>query len=379
MEIRLSELASRLEATLEGDGDPMIRGVAAIGDAGPDEITFVANPRYLRHLATTRAAAVLVGPDVQTPEGLTRLVCEDPYYAFRNALIELVGFREHPEPMGAVSRAAADDDRDGDRDGDVDGPAMVSEQAAVHPEATIGAGAAIHPFAVVERGATVGARTVLYPGSYVGLNATVGDDSVLHPNATVYDRCRVGNRVILHAGTVIGQDGFGFATHKGVHHKIPQTGIAVIEDDVELGANNAIERAAMGETRIGAGTKMADCISIGHGTTVGRGCLFVSLVGISGSVDVGDYVVLGGQVGVAGHLKIGDFVQAAGKTGIASDVEKGARIGGSPSVSIEKFRRNSLVGMDLGTLARRVKDLERAGRRGAKKTAESPPPSDSTA
>jgi UDP-3-O-[3-hydroxymyristoyl] glucosamine N-acyltransferase len=157
----------------------------------------------------------------------------------------------------------------------------------------------------------------------------------------------------------VGHDGFGYATHEGEHHKIPQAGIVVIEDDVELGAGCAIERAAVGETRIGRGTKLADLISIGHGTSIGAHCLFVSLVGVSGSVEVGSYVVLGGQTGVAGHLKIGDDVQAAGKTAIVRDLPAGSRVGGVPAVAIDQAKRNAMVAADLYGLLQRVKQLEK--------------------
>ncbi|MFK7961791.1 MAG: UDP-3-O-(3-hydroxymyristoyl)glucosamine N-acyltransferase [Phycisphaerales bacterium] len=365
MPIPLRELAARLGATVEGEGDPLIHGCAPIDTAGPDEITFVANRRYLRYLDSTRAAAVLVGADVQTPPSLRRIVCEDPYFAFRNALIELFGFRQHPDPMW-LPAPTGDAPGPGDDLGsaatpprvDPDAP-RISRGASVHATATVGAAASIHPNAVVEAGATIGPRSTLYPGVYVGPNATVGADCILHPNVVIYDRCVLGDRVTLHANTVIGQDGFGFATHQGVHHKIPQTGIVVIEDDVEMGAGNAIERAAMGETRIGAGTKFADLISIGHGTTTGKGCLVVSLVGISGSVELGDYVVLGGQVGVAGHLRVGDFVQAAGRAGISSDVKDGMKVGGVPAIAHSKARRNMMAGADLDGLVKRVRALER--------------------
>jgi UDP-3-O-[3-hydroxymyristoyl] glucosamine N-acyltransferase len=170
----------------------------------------------------------------------------------------------------------------------------------------------------------------------------------------------VGNRVTLHACTVIGSDGFGYATHKGAHHKIPQTGIVVIEDDVEMGAGCAIERAAMGETRIGKGTKLADLISIGHGTTIGQHCLLVSLVGVSGSVELGNHVVLGGQVGVAGHLRVGHRVQAAARTAIVQDVPDDQRIGGVPAVPIDLAKRNALAAVELYELFKRVKRLERS-------------------
>ncbi len=321
----------------------MIVGCSPIDKAGPDEITFLANRKYAKFLETTQAAGVLIDADVPCPECVTRLVCDDPYFAFRNALIELYGFRKHAEPMDAEQKTGS----------------VISPKAAVHPTATIGDGTLVHPFAVVQAGASVGRNCVLYPGVHIGQDTVVGDDCLLHPNVTIYERCVIGDRVTLHSSTVVGNDGFGYATNAGEHHKIPQTGIVIIEDDVELGAGCAIERAAMGETRIGKGTKFADLISIGHGTTVGSHCLFVSLVGVSGSVEVGNYVVLGGQVGVIGHLKIGDGVQAAGKTAIASDIAPGRKIAGVPAVDLDQAKRNVLAGQDLYGLFKRVRQLER--------------------
>jgi UDP-3-O-[3-hydroxymyristoyl] glucosamine N-acyltransferase len=194
---------------------------------------------------------------------------------------------------------------------------------------------------------------------YIGQNAKVGDDCILFPNVVVYDRCVLGNRVTLHANTVIGQDGFGYATHKGAHHKIPQAGIVVIEDDVEMGAGCAIERAAIGETRIGKGSKFADLISIGHGTTIGAHCLLVSLVGVSGSVEIGDYVALGGQVGVTGHLRIGHRAQVAARSAVVQDVPDGTKVGGVPAIELDKAKRNALAGLELYELVKRVRALER--------------------
>jgi UDP-3-O-[3-hydroxymyristoyl] glucosamine N-acyltransferase len=340
MSLTLQALAERIGATLEGDASLTIEACRPIDDAGPGDVTFVANTKYLRHLETTKAGAVIVGGDVKCPPHLNRLVAKDPYFAFRQAMVALHGYRVHPEPMAAEGG--------------------VSDLACVHPEATIGEGCSIHPFAVVERNARVGARTVLYPGSYVAEHASVGEDCILFPNSVVYDHCVLGHRVTLHSCAVVGHDGFGYATHQGAHHKIPQTGVVVLEDDVEIGAGCAIERAAMGETRVGAGTKFADLISIGHGTTIGKHCLLVSLVGISGSVEVGNYVALGGQVGVAGHLSIGDMVQVAGKAAVVADVPAGMKVGGIPAVELDQAKRNALAGMDLYGLSRRVRDLERA-------------------
>jgi UDP-3-O-[3-hydroxymyristoyl] glucosamine N-acyltransferase len=348
MSITLNDLAQRLGATVEGNGDVPITGCAPVDLAGPDEITFVANKKYLRFRESTRAAGVLVGADTPCPEGLTRVVCDDAYFAFRNAMIELHGLRRHPAPID-----------EGENPPGVPASARVSGHAAVHETAEIGADCVLHPFAVVEAGARLGRGCVLYPGAYVGAESVIGDECVLHANSTIYERCTLGDRVIIHSSTVVGHDGFGYATHAGAHHKIPQTGTVVIGDDVELGAGCAIERAAMGETRIGSGTKFADLISIGHGTTIGDHCLVVSLVGISGSVDVGNYVVLGGQVGVTGHLKIGDGVQAAGKAAITHDVPAGKKVAGVPALDLDKAKRNALAGQDLYGLFKRVRKLER--------------------
>jgi UDP-3-O-[3-hydroxymyristoyl] glucosamine N-acyltransferase len=339
MAMTLQQLAERIGATVIGDGAASITGCAAIDRAGPHELTFLANAKYAQYLHSTRAAAVVIDPNTPCPDRLTRLVIDDPYFGFRNAMIELHGFRIHPQPG--------------------DGALKPRAGAGVHPTAKVGEGTAVHPHAVVEAGAVIGRDCVLYPGVYVGTQARVGDACVLYPNVVIYDRCVLGSRVTLHANTVIGQDGFGFATHKGAHHKIPQTGIVVIEDDVEMGAGCAIERAAVGETRIGQGTKFADLISIGHGTTVGKHCLFVSLVGVAGSVEVGDYVALGGQVGVSGHLRIGHRVQAAGQTAIVQDIPDGMKVAGVPAIELDKAKRNALAGTELYELFRRVRKLER--------------------
>lgn len=340
MAFTLQKLAERIGARIEGDGSIQVTGCAPIEVATSDQITFLANAKYVRHLDTTQAAAVLIDTKTACPGHLTRLVCDDPYFAFRNLMIELYGFRQHPPPAN-------------------DHLAGVSTQAIIHPESTIGEGAVIHPCAVVERGAVVGKNTILYPGVFVGPDARIGEDCILYPNVVIYDQCTLGDRVTLHSSTVIGQDGFGYATNDGVHHKIPQAGIVVIEDDVELGAGCAIERSAMGETRIGSGTKFADLISIGHGTTIGSHCLFVSLCGISGSVDIGNHVVIGGQVGVVGHLRIGNGVQVMAKSGVVSDVPDGMKVGGAPAVPYTTAKKNALAGAGLYELVKRVRKLER--------------------
>ncbi|MCH2134025.1 MAG: UDP-3-O-(3-hydroxymyristoyl)glucosamine N-acyltransferase [Phycisphaerales bacterium] len=344
----LSELATRVDAVLHGDGELEVTGCAGIKAASPTEVTFLANSKYQAHLASTKAAAVFIRDSDPCPDGLARLVCDDPYFAFRNAMIELHGFRQHPDVI--------EDRGDG-----------VSRLAAVHPDAVIGEGTRVHPHVTIEAGARIGTGCHLYPGVSIGPEAQLGDDCILYSNVVIYDRCRLGDRVTVHACSAIGNDGFGYATHAGAHHKIPQSGITVLEDDVEIGANCAIERAAMGETVIGAGTKFADLISIGHGTTMGKHCLLVSLVGIAGSVEVGDYVALGGQTGVAGHLRIGDGVQALAKTGVTGDIPDGATVGGAPAVDADAAKRNALAAMNLAGLVRRVRTIERTLDRAAQR------------
>ena len=339
--MKLGELAEKIGAELRlaggADAGRPIRGCAPLDDAGPEEVSFLANPRYSAKVATTRAAAVIVGPGVEC-EGRTLLRTSDPYFAFRNAVVALHGPRKHPNPTSG-------------------GP--ISPLAAVDPTATIGHDCVIHPFAVVCGGARIGARCVLYPHTFVGPDAVLGDECVLFPSVTIYDRCVLGNRVTLHAGTVIGQDGFGYATHQGVHHKIPQVGNVVVEDDVEMGANCSVDRATLGSTVIGRGTKFSDCVTIGHGSKVGRHNLYVALVGLAGSVETGDYVALGGQVGVAGHLKIGSQSQIAATSGVMTDVPEKTQYGGTPAIPLNDAKRLHLSTLKLPELIARVKQLER--------------------
>ena len=340
MSMTLDQLAKRLGVTVHGDGSKTVSSCAPIDQAGPNDLSFLANKRYARYLESTTAAAVLIAEGEPCPPHVTRLICDDPYFEFRNAMIELHGFRTHPEPMGA-------------------GDDHISSMAAVHPDAIIGDQTRVHPMATIERGVHIGKRSQIYPGAVLCKDVTIGDDCIIYPNVTVYEGCSLGNRVTIHANSAIGQDGFGYATHAGAHHKIPQAGNVIIDDDVEIGSGCAIERATMGSTRIGQGTKFADLISIGHGTTLGEHCLLVSLVGIAGSVKVGNYVVLGGQTGVSGHISIGDGVQALAQSGIAGDIAPGATVGGVPAIDADRAKRNVLAATNLHTLFKRVKTLER--------------------
>lgn len=337
-EIKLIELAERIGGALTGDGEVMIRAAAALDEAGPNDISFLANPKYAAQVGETKAAAVIVGNDYTGP-GVALLRCADPYFAYREAMVLLYGFRVAPF-------------------------AGIDERANIDPAATLGQDVAVGAFVTVCHGATLGPRTVLYPGVFVGPDARLGADCVLHPNVTLYDHTVLGDRVTVHAGSSIGQDGFGYATHKfddGVvrHEKIPPVGHVVLEDDVEIGACCAIERATMGPTVIGAGTKFADLIAIGHGTKMGQHCLMVSQSGIAGSTLVGNYCVFGGQAGVVGHIRIGDGVRVGAQAGVTGDVQAGVELLGSPAIPrIEAGKSYTLISR-LPELRATVKKLTR--------------------
>jgi UDP-3-O-[3-hydroxymyristoyl] glucosamine N-acyltransferase len=344
MEIRLSQLAERIGGKLTG-GDTIIRGAAALEDAKADEISFLANSRYTAQMEATRAAAVIVGRDYDGP-GPALIRCADPYFAYREAMVVLYGFREHP--FSGVDR-----------------------NTCIDPTAKLAEGVSVGPFVTVCRNVEIGRGTVVYPGVFIGPDCRIGEGGVLYPNVTLYEGTILGRRVTVHAGSSIGQDGFGYATHKfpdGVvrHEKIPPRGWVVLEDDVEIGACCAIERATMGPTIIGAGTKFADLIAIGHGTKMGKHCLMVSQSGIAGSTVVGDYCAFGGQAGVVGHIRIGDGVRVGAQAGVTNDIDAGQEVLGSPAIPrVEAGKSYTLISRlpemrtALKKLTREVEELRR--------------------
>lgn len=333
MELTAAQLAERIGAEVRGDGSVVVERCAGLEEAGPRDVSFLANPRYARLLTQTRAGAVIASAqDVAGVAGRTFLLAGDPYFAFRQAVVQLHGFRRHPEPG-------------------------VSPQAFVHATAQVGPGCSIQPMVYIAEGARIGRRCVIYPHCYIGPGAVLGEGCVLFPSVTVYDGCVLGDRVTLHAGCVIGQDGFGYATHGGEHHKIPQVGNVVIEDDVEMGAGCTVDRATVGSTRIGKGTKFSDLVAIGHGTVVGRHNLLVAQVGVAGSAKTGDYVVIGGQAGLAGHLKIGDLVQIAAKSGVVNDLPAKGQYGGQPAVPLTQLKRSVLAQARLPEMIRELREL----------------------
>ena len=331
--MKLRELSARLGCELRGDGEVEIRGVAGLEQAGPDDLSFLANPRYADKLEATRAGAVIVA--AAHARRLPCLVSDNPYLAFTRA-VALVRPPERKAPG-------------------------VHPSAQVHASAVLCEGVHIGALAVVGAGVRVGARSVLHPHVVLYEGAEVGEDCELHSSVQVRERCRLGNRVLVQNGAVIGADGFGFARDaEGRYHKFPQVGIVVIEDDVEIGALTAVDRAALGETRIGRGSKLDNLVQVGHSVTIGEDSVLAGQVGIAGSTRIGRRVTLAGQVGVAGHLEIGDGVVATAQTGIAGSVEPGAVVSGSPAIENRAWLKSSAVFAKLPELLRRLRELERS-------------------
>jgi UDP-3-O-[3-hydroxymyristoyl] glucosamine N-acyltransferase len=328
----LNQLADLVGGTVVGEGDLEIHRVAAIDKAQPGDITFLANPKYLPLLQTTKASAVIVKPGIEAP-GRTLLLCANPYLAFAKILTVL--HVQPPEVRGIMAGAFVD------------------------PEAHIAEGATVQPGCVVGKNTVVGAGTTLFPGVVLYDNVTVGENCLIHAGVVVREGCRIGDRVIVQPGAVIGSDGFGFAPDGGGYFKIPQVGIVVIEDDVEVGANACLDRAAMGETRIGRGTKIDNMVQVGHNVKIGADSIIVAQVGIAGSTEIGKHCTLGGQVGVAGHLKIGDNTMIGGQSGIAADLPGGVVFSGSPAIPHRDWLRASMSFAKLPEMRKEITRLRR--------------------
>ncbi|MFQ5491647.1 MAG: UDP-3-O-(3-hydroxymyristoyl)glucosamine N-acyltransferase [Phycisphaerae bacterium] len=325
--------ASGLPNTLEGDPDLAIQAVNTLEDAQPGELSFLANPKYAERLSTTRASALLLDRRVALPKGPSAIRSADPYAGLCMAVVKVHGYRQHPA-WGGLDRAD------------------IADTAKIGPNANIAAGV------TVCHHARIGKNVTLYPGVFVGQGCRVGDDVTLYPNVVVYDRCVLGDRVAIHACTVIGEDGLGYAPVGGKWTKIPQVGRVVVEDDVEIGANCSIDRATLGQTVIGNGTKFSNQVAIGHGTKVGPDCMVVAQVGVAGSTTLGRHVTLAGQAGIVGHAHIGDDATVGAKAGVRGDVEAGTTVLGTPAVPIADARRQMLMVQRLPEMRRQIKELQ---------------------
>lgn len=331
----LGEIAEYIGGELVGNPSVKIRGVAGIEDAQPGDLTFLANPRYVGFLETSPASAVIVGRETKTEGvGIPLIKHSNPYFAFAR-VIKLFVETEKKYPEGTHPTA------------------VLGEEAKVERGVHIG------PHVVLEKGVWLKRNSTILGGSFIGANSTVGENSLLYPNVTIRENVEIGKGVIIHSGTVIGSDGFGYAKERGVHHKIPQIGGVRIEDDVEIGANVTIDRAALGVTRIGKGTKIDNLVQIGHNVEIGENCIIVAQVGIGGSTKVGNDSILAGQVGLGGHIRIGNRVVVGAQSGVTKDIPDDTTVFGCPAREIHKAKKIEAHLSRLDLYVQRLKELER--------------------
>jgi UDP-3-O-[3-hydroxymyristoyl] glucosamine N-acyltransferase len=329
----VGEIAELLHGKVIGNSQAAIRGLAKIEEAGPDDLTFIANPKYAKYLEESRAGVILVNSSL-TPSDGTVIVVDDPYLCFVK-LLEIFYPEVREVEIG------------------------IHPSAAVDNTAELGEGVAVGACCVIESGARIGAETVLYPHAFVGCNVVIGDHCTIHSHASLRCGVRLGNHVVIQNGAVIGSDGFGFAAEMEKFRKIPQVGIVVIEDDVEIGANTTIDRATIGQTLIRRGTKIDNLCQIAHNVTIGRHCVIAAQTGIAGSTSIGDHCQMGGQVGMVGHLKIGDGAMFGAQSGVSNNVASGSIVSGSPSRPIAAWRRIEASLNRLPDLLKRVREIEK--------------------
>jgi UDP-3-O-[3-hydroxymyristoyl] glucosamine N-acyltransferase len=328
----IKEIAAHINAEVLGDGDIIITGVNGIKEAKAGEITFLANPKYLFLLATTGASAVITGRN--TAAGArTFILTDNPSLAFTK-VIEFFT------------------------------PSQKNRLCGIHPSALIGKGsqlgqgAALGPYAVVGDNVSIGERCLIHAGCFIGDNTRIGSDTVIYPNVSIREGIAIGKRVVIHSGSVIGSDGFGFVNVEGRHHKIPQVGTVEICDDVEIGANAAIDRARFGRTVIGAGTKIDNLVHIAHNVVIGENSIIVAQVGISGSTTIGNGVILAGQAGLVGHITVGDGAVVAAQGGVTKSVPANTMVSGYPAQPHDKAKKINACVQNLPRLYESVKELK---------------------
>ena len=332
--MKLSDIASKLGGVLEGDGRIEITAVAGLGEAGAGDISFLSNPKYAAQVAATKAAAVIVPSDWDRPGSCALIRVENSDQAFAQAAD--LFYEEPPKPVAGIHPTAV-----------------------VADSVQLGDGVSIGAHCTVEAGVVIGANTVVSASCYVGYKTVIGSDSFLYPLVSIREFSEIGSRVIIHNGTVIGSDGFGYAVQSdGSRTKIPQIGKVVIEDDVEIGANVAIDRARFGKTRIGKGSKIDNLVQIAHNVVLGEHTVMCGQSGISGSTTVGSRCIMAGQSGLAGHLEVGDGAIIGAQAGVMKDVAPKDFVIGSPAMTHLQFKKMVANTMLLPKLKDRIKQLE---------------------
>jgi len=330
MKMTLAEIASFLGGTVIGADNTIINNIRSIEEANEGDITFIANKKYFKRLNLTKASAILASPQT-VAEGKNLIIVGDPYAAL-GKLLTIFYPLEHGH-----SGVSPD--------------AYVEDGAIISPEATI------FPRAFIGKRAKIGKGVVIYPGVFIGSNAFIGDDSILYANVTVYNSCIIGKRVILHSGVVVGADGFGFASPGKNNTKIPQVGFVQIDDDVEIGANTTIDRAALGRTWIQRNVKIDNLVQIAHNVVIGENSAIAAQVGISGSTTLGKSVMVGGQTGMVGHINIGDNVMIGAGSKIHRDIKSGEIVGGAPQMPYKEWLKVEACRVKLPEMRATLNDL----------------------
>ena len=326
------EISRAVQGEIEGNSAQAISTVETVDQAGPDALTWIGDRKYAPMLGTSRAGIALVPPDVEAPEHLTAIRVQDPDLALCRVLALLAPPGDEVEPGIHPS-------------------ALVSESATVE-------GAAIGPNVVIGKEAAVGPGSILHAGVFVGRGSRIGKDCVIWPNVVIREQVEIGNRVVIHPNSTIGADGFSFIQRDGKHVRVPQIGAVRIEDDVEIGANSAVDRARSGATVIGRGSKLDNLVQIAHNCELGEGCLLAGMSGVAGSSVLGRYVVLGGNAVVIDHLKVGDGAQMGAGALVLNDLPSGTRVRGTPARPLTQFGREQVALKKLPALLKTVRELE---------------------
>jgi UDP-3-O-[3-hydroxymyristoyl] glucosamine N-acyltransferase len=331
---RLGEIAKALGAELRGDPEIRVSGLATLEAAGPDQLSFLANPAYAKHLSNTRAAAVILSPAAAADRPTNVLLLDNPYLGYAR-----LSHWFDPAPVA---------------------PPGIHPSAVVDASATIAVSASIGPNTVIEADVVIGDQVAVGPGCIIGARTSIGSGSIIRPRVTLAHDVVVGQRCHILSGAVIGSDGFGFANEKGQWHRIAQLGRVVLGDDVEVGANTTIDRGALDDTVIGNGVKLDNLIQIAHNVRIGDHSAMAAMVGIAGSTRIGSHCVFGGAAGVAGHLEIANQVHLTGMTLVTGDIrEPGVYSSGTSADTNRQWRKNAVRFRQLDTLARRIKELEK--------------------
>lgn len=332
MEKTLKELAELVGGEVAGNGGALIKGIAPLGSATEGDITFILNSRYACSIETTAASAVIIPPDIKVADK-NLIITQNPQLAYAK-ILTMFAFKPHPQKG-------------------------VDKRAFIGRAPRIGKDVSVYPYAYIGDNVEIGNGTVIHSGAHIGNGCKIGEGVIIHPNATIKDGCIIGNRVIIHPGVVIGSDGFGYAREGKRHFKIPQVGIVQIGDDVEIGANTTVDRAAFGKTWIKRGTKIDNLVQVAHNVVIGEDSIIVAQAGIAGSSKLGNNVILAGQVAVSDHLTIGDEVMVGGQSGVISDIPDKQVMSGYPAIPHREWLRASAIFSKLPEMRKEIKELEK--------------------